>query len=169
VLGSDCAFFALARSSGCALCEGRGERVTPLSGPPLSVALVVPGVECATSAVYAAFDETTGAKRTKGRSEEPTATPASFSREFLWNGLEESALSAFPELRRWRRLLDASGADAWRLSGSGSAFFGVYGAAEEASRGLSSVVRAAGEEDLEVRAAWSGPASGRGAKIVEVG
>jgi 4-diphosphocytidyl-2-C-methyl-D-erythritol kinase len=163
-LGSDCAFFALARSSGCALCEGRGERVTPLAGPPLSVALVVPRVECPTSAVYAALDERTG-----GKSEASGAAPAIFSREFLWNGLEEAALAAFPDLRRWRRLLDASGADAWRLSGSGSAFFGVYGAPEEASLGLSSVVRAASQQGLAVRAAWSGSASGQGAKIVEVG
>lgn len=153
-LGSDCAFFARARDSGFALCEGRGERVTPLAAPPLAVALVVPAVECPTAEVYAALDARTG------------GTSTNLSRDLLWNGLEDAALEAFPELRRWRRLLDASGAGSWRLSGSGSAFFGV---SEESSHALASVLRAARKEGLEVRAAWSGAASGRGAKIVEVG
>jgi 4-diphosphocytidyl-2-C-methyl-D-erythritol kinase len=160
-LGSDCAFFARARESGFALCEGRGERVTPLASPRLSIALVVPDVECPTAEVYAALDARTG-----GRSAAANPPSPSLSRDSFWNGLEEAALEAFPELRRWRRLLDLSGAGDWRLSGSGSAFFGV---SEESSQVLASVVRAARREGLGVRAAWSGPASGHGAKIVEVG
>jgi 4-diphosphocytidyl-2C-methyl-D-erythritol kinase len=89
-------------------------------------------------------------------------------RPFLWSGLEEAALDAFPELRPWRRLLDSTGADHWRISGSGSAFFGLYDRQDEAEEALASLLSAAGNSGLGVRAAWAGPPAGCGANIVEV-
>ncbi len=170
-LGSDCAFFARARATGFALCEGRGERVTPAPSPAGSffVAVVVPESGCPTAAVYAALDRRGAAER---REAEPPAEwlkgPASRVRPHLWNRLENAALEAFPELRTWRQVLDAGGAAAWRLAGSGSAFFGIYDRRDEADAAVEAVLAAAGGRSLAVRAAWVSAPSGRGVNIVEV-
>jgi len=170
-IGSDCAFFAAARETGFALCTGRGDRVAPATGPAAGffVALVVPAVACGTASVYAALDRGPATGRP---SEDPPpgwlAGPASRARPFLVNRLEPAALAAFPDLRRWRDLLDRRGLSHWRLSGSGSAFFGIYDGREEAESARDELRTACREASLEARCAWAGPPAGRGANIVEI-
>ncbi|HEV8114333.1 MAG TPA: 4-(cytidine 5'-diphospho)-2-C-methyl-D-erythritol kinase [Planctomycetota bacterium] len=170
-LGSDCAFFARARATGFALCEGRGDRVTAARGPDSSffVAVVVPEVGCPTAAVYAELDRLDARpQREPDPPPEWLRGPASRVRPYLRNRLEKAALAAFPELASWRMLLDESGATEWRLSGSGSAFFGIHDRREEAETTLAAVVRAGAGKSLAVRAAWVSAPSGRGVNIVEV-
>ncbi len=170
-LGSDCAFFAGGRSTGFALCEGRGERVTSARAPSSAFffALVVPEIACATAAVYAALDLRSGSPQMPpSLAQDWLRGPASRLRPFLWNHLEEAAIAAFPGLVPWRRLLDGHGAADWRLSGSGSAFFGVYDRREEAEAALAAVVGAAEERALPLRAAWVSAPAWRGANIVAV-
>jgi len=170
-LGSDCAFFAGARSTGFALCKGRGERVTSAPGPSGSffVAVVVPDVACGTAEVYAALESGT---RTRRPGQDPPSDwlrgPVNRARPFLWNHLEKAAMAAFPELVPWRLVLDGNGAADWRLAGSGSSFFGIYDRREEAEAALAIVVGAARGRALQPRAAWVSAPAGRGANIVEV-
>jgi len=141
-IGSDCVFFARADATGFALCEGRGERVTPSEFPidAARIAVVTPGTECPTAAVYAALRKLRGSWHAPA---DPaprwSATDVAGARAFLGNDLEAAALEAFPDLRNWRRLLDENGAEAWRLSGSGSSFFGMHDDAREAEKALERV------------------------------
>jgi len=167
-LGSDCAFFAAARETGFAECGARGERVAAARPPSgLFVALVVPAVEAPTREVYAAFDALPPGTR-------PAAPPgwldggALALRAGLWNDLEAAALAAFPDLRRWRDLLDAGRASHWRLSGSGSAFFGIHAGRARAEEELAFVVEAARSAGLRHRGAFACPPAGTGAKIVGI-
>jgi len=170
-LGSDCVFFARARDSGLALCKGRGERVEPELAPrPAWHALVlVPNVHCATAAVYAALDTPLSTARSV-----PSLRTRIFDahgeralRASLFNDLEPAALRVAPELRRWRALLDAHGAAHFRLSGSGSSFFGLYARPEEARAELDRLRRAAHAERLESRASFCSPLAARAAALAQ--
>ncbi len=169
-LGSDCAFFLAAGNSGYARCRGRGERVEalPSPAPGWSLAVVVPGIECPTGAVYGALEFPLSASGGV-----PTVRTDLFERSVddarraLFNHLESAALRAVPELEAWRRLLDREGAEHFRLSGSGSAFFGLFRDGSEARRVTERVRTAAVEAGLEVRGSWTLAPAGFGAKLVE--
>lgn len=160
-LGSDCEFFFKTGRTGFGLCEGRGERVRQEDSPPSSwsVAILTPGVSAPTAQVYAAL-------RIR-LSPEPelhtllpawTGLPAAAARKFLFNRLEEVALEAIPGLRPWRELLDACGAEHFRLTGSGSSFFGLFDDRGEAGEVLERVSGMALARRLALRGSWvSGP------------
>ena len=164
-LGSDCAFFAEAGASGAARCRGRGEQVAALPAPlgAWHCALFVPEVHCDTARVYAALGLAPGAAVAAPRGEPPAALLESdleAARRALWNRLEPAALSAYPELARARAFLDAHGAAHFSLSGSGSAYFGLYASAAEAeaaARELAARAERAGLPARAVRAACLGP------------
>ena len=154
-VGSDCPFFADARGTGFARCRGRGERVAPYPAVDggWSVAVVVPELECPTARVYGALDPTS--LRARGG--------APFNRDLfgmdeadlragLFNRLEAAALSVVPALRSWRDLLSGEGAGHFRLSGSGSAFFGVFRDPEGARATLERLSGSAAAAGLGVRA-----------------
>ena len=158
-LGSDTVFFRVA-VSGHALCEGRGERVTPRRGVgDWSVLLLTPDVHSSTSAVYGAFDS---ADLKEPSDEAPffddcTALEA---REHLFNHLESSALALYPELSAWRGVLDSAGLDHARLTGSGASFFALYDSEDEAREALEDVLARSGDLPSPRLACVTAPAGG---------
>ncbi len=153
-LGSDCCFFLAAGKTGYARCRGRGERVEALDAVSRSwcAVIVVPGIECPTAAVYRALgfplSEAEGTSTVRPDLFERSLDDA---RRSLFNHLENAALRAVPELEAWRRLLDRENASHFRLSGSGSAFFGLFRDAADAEKSAARIGAAAVEAGLEVR------------------
>lgn len=156
-LGSDCVFFRAAAASGFAHCTGRGERVIPLPLPAQGwwIAVLVPDVGAPTAAVYAALPQglspVARVPTVRGGLLDQSERVA---RGALSNGLEQAALCAVPSLAAWRGLLDANGAGHFRLSGSGSSWFGLYRDPKEADRCLSALALAARARGLAPRAQW---------------
>ncbi|MFP8877037.1 MAG: 4-(cytidine 5'-diphospho)-2-C-methyl-D-erythritol kinase [Myxococcota bacterium] len=132
-LGADVPFFLDPRPSRVG---GIGERVEPIAGlPSLALLLVNPGLPVPTAAVYQAFD---AEEAPVGR--EPPPLP-DFSRpeardaalcELARNDLESPALRICPALAETRDALQAVGARAVGLSGSGGTFYGVFADLPEA-------------------------------------
>lgn len=127
-LGSDVPFFLM---GGLALCEGRGERVTPLAPYwPVSMRwllLVKPAIGVATATVFRnlpASDYTDGVYSRavctvlQARNELPP--------EDLHNGLERGVLERYPEVVQAREALLQAGASLVRLSGSGPTLFAPF-------------------------------------------
>ena len=143
-MGSDVAFFL---SGGTALCEGRGERVTPVAcSGEFHYVLVAPPTSVSTRAVYAAL--AAHAAQVGGlTSHADTSTkvldalcrgePAALGR-YLRNDLQSAALGLHVPLRElWERLEEfgrAGEAEGFLLSGSGGGFFGVVRSGAAASR-----------------------------------
>ena len=156
-LGSDCVFFRGAAASGFARCTGRGEQVEPLPQPPDGwwVAVLVPDVGAPTAAVYAALPQDLSVNAPPSTVRGGLLDQSErVARGALSNGLEQAALRAVPGLAVWRELLDAHGAGHFRLSGSGSSWFGLYRDPKEADRCLSALARAARARGLAPRARW---------------
>jgi 4-diphosphocytidyl-2-C-methyl-D-erythritol kinase len=171
-LGSDCVFFQRAATTGLARCQGRGDRVAPLAPPPdgWRVALVAPAVECGTAEVYSALNSPLSG------SPEPPSLPLDLlergeegARVALSNTLEAAALKTVPDLRRWRALLDRCAASHFRLTGSGSTFFGLYRGDGEGEADLARIGDEARTEGLGLRGTWWLRPSGLGAHRVAEG
>ena len=127
-LGSDVPFFL---TGGLALCEGRGERITPLTTLQATAlrwfVLVKPSIAISTAAVFgnlSASDYSDGAHSrevcaalVKGR--EPRS-------EDLHNDLERGVLERYPAVARARNDLLSAGAELVRLSGSGPTLFAPF-------------------------------------------
>jgi len=133
-IGSDVNFFL---ERGPALCTGRGEKVAPIaSGPELHAVILWPGFSLSTAAVYGRVREFL------------TRTPKlvidflnSFAREgpggleaVLFNRLESAAFALHPELAALRARLAELLPNGARMTGSGSALYGLCGSAAEARR-----------------------------------
>ena len=152
--GSDCAFFGGARSSGGALCEGRGERVTPWpsANSAWRVVVITPDVHLSTARVYGALR---GPLSAAGEQHTfPTQgllASAVEARAHLYNRLEEAALVVSPVLAAWRQCLVELGLGHFCLAGSGASFFGLYDEEEEARADLSKLEQATAAADLAVR------------------
>ena len=160
-LGSDCVFFEEARSTGLAWCEGRGEKVQPLvqEADDWTIALVTPAAECPTAAVFGALEFPLSAPFARPTVPQMIRTPAAAVRSWLFNHLESAAQAAVPEMTTWREALDAAGADHFRLSGSGSSYFGVFASKEEAGATLDAIRKSAADRQLGIRGTWvTGPA-----------
>lgn len=155
-LGADCSFFQEVGTSGLALCEGIGEAVQPWNGPPLSwpILYCVPQVSCPTGPVFGALPD---APRVAGdfpcaSASQLNSIPLSDLHSALATDLEPAALAAVPELRVWRQHLDDHGFRHLRLSGSGSAFFGLYGSDGEARAAQQELETRLAAKGLEIRA-----------------
>jgi len=128
-LGSDVPFFL---TGGLALCEGRGERVTPLAPRwPASMrwlVLVKPAIAISTAAVFTglpARDYSDGShSRAVCSALEDLHEPHP---QDLYNALERSVLEHYPEVARARSDLLTAGAPLVRLSGSGPTLFAPCG------------------------------------------
>lgn len=165
-LGSDCAFFRVASRTGFARCTGRGERVEPLEGPVRDwhAVVLVPDVGASTAAVYGALPRPLSAPV-------PTSTvrhrvlqlPEGAMRGMLANGLERAALNAVEGLVPWRELLDDHACAHFRLSGSGSSFFGLFRAGQDAERCRSDLATAARTRRMHPRALTVTRLAARGA------
>jgi 4-diphosphocytidyl-2-C-methyl-D-erythritol kinase len=157
-LGSDTVFFRQA-ASGHALCEGRGERVTPLeSVGDWSLLLITPRTHASTREVYGAFELSTAAPAPAAVSFE--ALGAIEARAQLFNHLEPAALGLFGELAAWRAVLDSSGLEHARLTGSGSSFFALYESSEGAEAALERVLESARDLPAPRLACVTTPARG---------
>jgi len=135
-LGSDVPFFL---TGGLALCEGRGERVTPLSPYwPSSMRwllLLKPAISVSTATVFRTLP---ASDYTDGVHTQAVCTvlqaKGEVCREDVYNGLERSVLERYPEVARARDALLQAGASFVRLSGSGPTLFAPFTELSSASR-----------------------------------
>ncbi|MBR5746447.1 MAG: 4-(cytidine 5'-diphospho)-2-C-methyl-D-erythritol kinase [Clostridia bacterium] len=125
-VGSDVPMCMLGK---CALCEGRGEKLTPLSGmPKLYLTVAIGSGRLPTAKVFKEYDSS-GAK--------PTGYTAAFLKALesgdekaayaaMGNGFTEICAKLCPETKEMRARLRSCGAKAAVLSGSGPAVYGVF-------------------------------------------
>ncbi len=154
-IGSDVNLFLGRRP---ALCTGRGERVAPLAFPlPVHAVLVWTGVPLSTAAVYARAREflTPEPRSVMDFLNKAAENRTDVLGKALFNRLEEPAFSLRPDLAALARRLRRRPFQAVRMTGSGSALFGLCRTSAEA-RALARDV--AGELDAWV--APAGPATG---------
>lgn len=124
-IGSDVPFFL---SGGQALVTGRGEIIRPLHLPrDYTVIVIVPPVASSTAEAYGG----TRIGLTKGEPLillEKRINISRFNRlvKSFSNDLEEVVLRKFPELAGLKRILSEEGAMLSSMTGSGSAFFGLF-------------------------------------------
>lgn len=131
-LGSDVPFFL---HGGTALGTGRGEILTPLPSPARAHLVVIhPGVHVPTGDAYRSLNLglTSGRRdhriqRFRSRIQEGKPLPAG-----IFNDFETSILPAYPPIREAKLFLEARGAAAVLLSGSGSSVFGFFPSEESA-------------------------------------
>jgi len=134
-LGSDVPFFL---TGGLALCEGRGERITPLSPSWPSamrwLLLLKPSIGVSTATVFRnllANDYTDGSFSRTVR----TALEAkhSLEPEHLHNSLERGVLERYPDVAQAREHMLQAGASTVRLSGSGPTLFATFSSLDDAT------------------------------------
>lgn len=136
-LGSDVPFCLLGKT---ALCEGRGEILTPIENRAKLLLLIVPSSESvstpwAYAELDAMFGDFAGRKaQNKPRLDRLTAALASGDTESvvanMYNIFEEAILPKRPLALRAKELLLESGAFGAMMSGSGPTVFGVFADAE---------------------------------------
>ncbi|MGE3167045.1 MAG: 4-(cytidine 5'-diphospho)-2-C-methyl-D-erythritol kinase [Planctomycetota bacterium] len=133
-LGSDVPFFL---GDGVAVARGRGERLEDLAGPFLGgddpfFVLLLPNRQSDTASAYR------GLSLTLTCSDGPISfNPRAFLESQRWvtsmfNRLESSVWRAHPDLATLANWLERAIGQRWRMTGSGSAFFGVCFDANEA-------------------------------------
>ncbi len=146
-LGSDVPFFLY---GGAALGLGRGEELYPLPEPGTRHALLVtPGVHVSTPSAFAALDRpplteltpidlANKMKRFQSAAWALACAGASNAaagwEAFCENDFEAAVFPQFPLLKSLHRKLRRSGASLVRMTGSGSALFGVYPSGPECER-----------------------------------
>jgi 4-diphosphocytidyl-2-C-methyl-D-erythritol kinase len=132
-LGADVPFFLI---GGAALGLGRGEVLYPLVNlPPRVVLLVLPGFGVSTPDAYRWLAEARFRGRRGTLPGRKTADPVTAWRPSLGrNELEGPVEVRHPEIREIRERLAAGGAEVARMSGSGSAVFGLFASERTARR-----------------------------------
>ena len=127
-LGSDVPFFL---TGGLALCEGRGEQVTPLAHHwPASMRwllLLKPAISLSTAAVFRDLpaSDYTGGTYSKTLCSDLNAG-RSLQLEHLHNSLERGVLERYPAVARAREDLLNAGARVVQLSGSGPTLYAPF-------------------------------------------
>ncbi|MDR3175886.1 MAG: 4-(cytidine 5'-diphospho)-2-C-methyl-D-erythritol kinase [Desulfovibrio sp.] len=134
-IGADVPFFLLREP---ALVSGMGEELAACSNPcsGLSLLLVCPGIGISTAWAFRALD-----MKRRGRI---TALPGSLdplSLMRLGNDFEELVFERHPETEAVRDLLLSYGAKTARLTGTGSALFGLFCDAGAAQKGQEELAR----------------------------
>ena len=131
-LGSDVPFFLY---GGTALGLGRGDEIYPLPAPaPMHGVLVAPSIHVSTAEAYRALSPLVAEGGRQAKLDD-------FAR-VLWSGLldeprndfEGPVFSLYPELAEIRERLAQAGARVARMTGSGSAIFGLFEEAAAAMR-----------------------------------
>lgn len=135
-LGSDVPFFL---TSGLALCEGRGERVTPLvaSWPQALrwLLLLKPAISVSTATVFSTLPATAYTDGAHSRAVVKALQEGSIpSAHDLHNGLEHSVLEHYPQVAQARTDIMQAGAPLVRLSGSGPTLFAPFSDLMRATR-----------------------------------
>lgn len=132
-LGSDVGFFVSNRSA--AICRGRGERVEPIDVPQgMHFAVVRPQAGLATADVYRRCRPAV-----QPRSVEPLRSALERGRfnavgRLMHNGLQTPAVELRPELNQLRSRFDAIPCLGRQMSGSGTAWYGVFAGRRQARR-----------------------------------
>lgn len=150
-IGADVPFFL---AGGTALCTGIGEEVTPLWFPGkegLWCVIAKKGKSLSTPAVYAAFDALGPRKR--GPSYAQLAEAMTWGAPeavypFLYNDLEEAAVSLEPKIRDLIQYLQTFGAEAAQMTGSGSAVFALFREREKAAWAAANAKQSGAETHL---------------------
>lgn len=123
-LGADIPFFLY---DSPAWCTGFGEKCQPFKLRSYAVVVVMPKTKVPTPWAYRTLDSDRKNSATSihlvGK---PNWLESSQEIPELVNDFEATALRHKPNLKRALQLLSASGASVARMSGSGSAFFGIY-------------------------------------------
>ena len=135
-LGSDVPFFLY--DGGCALCEGRGERITPLT-PHWPTAmrwllLVKPAIEVSTATVFRNLppsDYTSDAHTRAVR--DALQNKQAVKRVDLHNGLARSVLERYAPVQQASEAMLRAGAPWAQLSGSGPTLFCFFARLDEAT------------------------------------
>lgn len=123
-LGSDCPFFV---TSEPAFATGRGTELEPADGPKGNlngywIAVVKPDVSISTKEAYRRITPMRPAKSCRDVVRQPIAT----WRDDLSNDFESVAMEMHPELAVIKQRLYGLGALYAQMSGSGSAFYGIF-------------------------------------------
>ncbi len=136
-IGADAAYFLL---GGTALGLGRGDDLYPIEDArPVHVVLALPAFGVSTAEAYRWFDE---ARVVRGGAPRRPADqfPAWPGRVLaIENDLEPPVARRHPEIEDIRASMISAGALASALTGSGSAVFGLFGAARTARRAAASL------------------------------
>ena len=133
-LGADVPFCL---RGGTALAGGVGEKLRPLPPmPECAMVIVKPGFSVSTKAAFALYDQTGGTE--SGQSAPLLAALADGDLtgvcRSLHNGLEGPVAEQFPRIGQLREQLLSLGAMGARMTGSGSAVYGIFDEQERASR-----------------------------------
>ncbi len=134
-VGSDVPFFLY---GGGALALGRGDQVYPLpEGPPIHLVLGFGPDPLDTASVYAAWDDllTSTDNICRVNNFAAWSTVRGDERPFVANDLEEAAIRLRPSLKDLRNTMETTGARSVSMTGSGSAFYGLFEDAPSASEG----------------------------------
>jgi 4-diphosphocytidyl-2-C-methyl-D-erythritol kinase len=131
-LGADVPFFVFGAP---AFARGIGEVLEPVSLPPTWFVVVVPTVQVATAAIFAAPELTRNSH---------SAKMTIFSEGYGRNDLQVVAVSRFPEIAACLDVLsrEAAGAASIGMSGSGACVFAAFSAEAAAQQALSRAARA---------------------------
>ncbi|GCE06181.1 4-(cytidine 5'-diphospho)-2-C-methyl-D-erythritol kinase [Dictyobacter aurantiacus] len=127
-LGSDIPFFL---TGGLALCEGRGEKITPLA-PHWPTAmrwlvLLKPAIGVSTATVFRQLTASDYSNGSWSRAAETALQTRSTLRPTdLYNSLERGVLAQYPEVAQARAAMLQAGASYVRLSGSGPTLFSTF-------------------------------------------
>jgi 4-diphosphocytidyl-2-C-methyl-D-erythritol kinase len=136
-LGSDVPFFL---TEGLALCEGRGERITPLAYrlPPSMrwIMLVKPAISVSTAVVFRNLTEQDYSDGTASRSVLAALAEGGnqIPLENLHNSLEHSVLEQYPQVAQAREDMLRAGVPYVRLSGSGPTLFSTFSNLSQAAQ-----------------------------------
>lgn len=127
-LGSDVPFFL---HGGLALCQGRGEQVTPLAchWPKAMrwLLLLKPAISVSTAAVFRSLPASDYSDGTHSQAVCAALHAGTMPQaEDLHNSLERSVLEQYPEIAQAREDFLEAGASLVRLSGSGSTLFAPF-------------------------------------------
>ena len=127
-LGSDVPFFL---KGGLALCEGRGEQVTPLAPRWPStmrwLLLLKPSIGVSTATVFRHLPTSDYSDGSHSQAIRSALTAKSgLPLEELHNDLERSVLERYPEVAQAREDMLQAGASPVRLSGSGPTLFAMF-------------------------------------------
>jgi len=131
-VGSDVPFFLF---GGAAAGIGRGTELFPLpDGAARQGVVVAPDIHISTAGAYRALSP----RLTSNCKENKIVSFQSHVWSGVWpggrNDFEEAVFGMHPKLRRLRRKLETLGAEYARMSGSGSAVYGLFRTRAEASR-----------------------------------
>lgn len=120
-----------------AIAEGYGERLMPVTAPPMAAVLVNPGIACSTPAVFAAYDALGFLKNIESKQHFVNiSSPDSLilALEGTRNDLEAPAIALTPEIADVLRILKAQPEAVFtRMSGSGATCFALCHSDEDAA------------------------------------